>query len=387
MRRGSAQRNDGEQRESISFDRLDFDDDATRLGFIRDVVGIMNAGGGEIVVGTDRKGRETGVDDATAERLSAIGLAALVEPFIAPDTVQVDARTRALADARLLVEVEIAEPVARPIVFTAPGVYQGDEGQEVELFAKGSVVVTTSGRPRPAVRQDFRRWTAAAVGAERSRLREQLSMVLEAPEGSRLRLLTVDEVRDEPSYFLSRAADLFRQRPSRVLQTNDLQYLWLHRSSLNPDRTASELLVQSALRKRATLFLWLAVLDLSPAELKVQLRSALEMRDRDKSDAARSILQVASLIGDGDEYRELQRALAAADYTHMREAAETWPTAAEARDALDAMTDPGLRTHSDADLLDLADNAVAAGGSAVVRRAPPIGLEMLRRELERSVRA
>ena len=387
MRRGSAQGNGGEQREVIAFDRLDLDDAASRLGLVRAAVGIMNAGGGLVVAGADRNGRETGVDDATAERLSAVAVAALVDPFISPDTIQLDVQTRPLADARLVVEIEITEPAARPIVFTAPGAHQADDGAEVELFAAGSVVVAAGGRCRPAVRRDFRRWTASAVEAERSRLREQLSMVLEAPEGSRLRLLTADEVRDDPSYFLSRAADLFRQRPDRVLQTNDLQYLWLHRSSLHLDRTAAALLVQSALRKRATLFLWLAVLDLPPAELKAQLWAALEMRDRDKSDAARSILQVACLVGDGDEYRDLQQALAAADYTHMREAAEAWPAAGDARASLDMVADRGLRARGDTELFELADGVMASGGSAVLRQAPPIGLEVFRRKLERSVRA
>ncbi len=386
MRRGSAAGNGGGDRETVFVEQLDLDDPSDRLGLVRNVVGVMNAGGGRIAVGADSRGRETGVDEGTADQLTAEGLAALVEPFISPDDVAATTRTRPLPDARHVVEIEVAEPDPLPIVFTASGVHRADDGTEIELFAGGTVVVATDGRIRAAVRRDFRRWTTLAVERERSRLREQLAMVLEAPEGSRLRLLTTDEVRDDPSYFLSRAADLFHQRPERVLQSSDLQYLWPHRATLRPDRTASELLIQSALRKRATLFLWLAVLDLSPAELKAQLWAALDMRDRDKSDAARSILHVASLIGDDDEYRELQQALADADYTHMREAADAWPTAADARRALTAIADRGLRVHSDAELLAMADEILAAGGFAVLRRAPPVGLELLSRKLERAVR-
>ncbi|MGI9616452.1 MAG: AlbA family DNA-binding domain-containing protein [Acidimicrobiales bacterium] len=391
MRSGPPERNSsGENTVAMSFENVDLVGEVARVQFARDLVAIMNAGGGQVLVGVDRSGHEIGVDDATAGHLTQTGISAIVEPFITPDVIKVDVRARPIDDGRTVVEVDVAEPSDVPIVFTTAGSYQipdDNEGTEIEVFGSGSVVVAHKGRARPAKRDDFRRWTTAAVDRERARLQEQLAVVLEAPAGSKLRLLTDDEVRDDPSYFLARSADMFRQRPERVLGTGDLQYLWLHRSALTLDRASSELLVQSALRKRATLFLWLAVLDLSPSELKAQLWAALEMRDRDKSDAARSILQVASLIADEDDYRDLQRALADADYTHMRSAAELWPALSDARDALAATADRGLRTRSDAALLELADEIVAAGGSAVLRQAPPIGLEVLTRKLERSVRA
>jgi len=385
----------------LSFEDLDLADESTRLRFVRDVVAVMNAGGGRIVVGVERSGREVGVDAATVERLTADAVAAMVGPFIAPDSVKLDVRTREAADARAVIELDIAEPTELPLVFTSTATDFIDGAEidaestttdpagraERDVFTRGSVVVARNGRIRVAERDDFRRWTAAAVARNHARLREQLAVVLDAPVGAKLRLLTDDDVRDDPSYFLARSADLFRQRPERVLESGDLHYLWLHRTALKLDRTASELLMQSALRKRATLFLWLSVLDLSPSELKAQLWTALDMRDRDKSDAARSILQVASLVAAEDDYRELQRALAKSDYTHMRSAAELWPTLSDAREALAATADRGLRTRSDAALLDLADEIVAAGGSAVLRQVPPIGLEVLTRKLERSVRA
>ena len=388
MRSGPPERNSsGENTVAMSFENVDLVGEATRAQFVRDLVGLMNAGGGQILIGVDRHGREIGVDKATADQLTQAGISAIVDPFIAPDGVKVDVRTRPVDESRTVIEVDFAEPDELPIVFTSTGSYQVSDDTKVEVFGSGSVVVAHKGRVRAANRDNFRRWTAAAVDRERARLQEQLAVVLDAPAGARLRLLTDDEVRDDPSYFLARSADMFRQRPERVLESGDLQYLWLHRSALTLDRASSELLVQSALRKRATLFLWLAVLDLSPSEIKAQLWAALDMRDRDKSDAARSILQVASLIAAEDDYRDLQRALADADYTHMRSAAELWPNLSDARDALAATADRGLRTRSDAALLELADEIVGAGGSSVLRQAPPIGLEVLTRKLERSVRA
>ena len=391
----------------MSAESIEAAEPEARLRLVRDLVGLANAGGGRFTVGIGRGGKEIGVDEATAEALDSSAVASMVDEFVAPDSVKLEVRRRPAIDGRSVIEIDVAEPDEFPLVLTTAGQVPTETGTEAageggttgegegetpadappEVFAAGSVVVHRSGRTHAAALPDFRRWTAAAVERERARLVEHLSMVLHAPAGSRLRLFTDDEVRDDPSYFLARSADLFRQRPERVLDSRDLQYLWLHRDSLATDRTASELLVQSALRKRATLFLWLTVLDLSPAAIKAQLWAALDMRDRDKSDAARSILQVASLVAAEDDYRELHHALATADYAHMRAAAELWPTLGDAREALAATADRGLRTKSDADLLDLADEIVAAGGSTVLRQAPPIGLEVLTRKLERSVRA
>jgi hypothetical protein len=387
MRSGNPERDGGPKPTTISFEEVDLTDPASKLHLIRAVAAIMNANGGRISIGVDSGGRELGVDEAVVDSLTAAAVGAAVDPFISPDSVALDVRPRPVGDDRSVIEIDVAAPAELPVVLTASGEYVAADGSGRELFPTNSVLIHHNGRTRPAGRAEFRRWTSAAVERERSRLADQFQMVLTAPAGARLRFLADEEVHDDPSYFLSRATDLFRQRPERVLDGGDLQYLWLHRSSLNLDRAASELLVQTALRKRATLFLWLAVLDLSASELKAQLWSALGMRDRDKSDAARSILQVASLIVTEDDYGDLQRALAASDYTHMRTAAEMWPRPLDARNALATAADRSLRGRSDAELLAVADEIVAAGGSAVLRQAPPIGLEVFTRKLERSVRA
>ena len=147
---------------------------------------------------------------------------------------------------------------------------------------------------------------------------------------------------------------------------------------------AAELLFQSALRKRATLFLWLTRLELSPVDIKRHLWTGLAMRDRDKSDAARSMLQVSALFLGAADYAELRAALADSSYAHMREAAAEWPSIADAVVATEAMADSSLRTLSEAELHDAVDALLSDGGSAVGRRAGPLGLELLRRSLARS---
>jgi hypothetical protein len=209
-------------------------------------------------------------------------------------------------------------------------------------------------------------------------------MVVEAPAGSRVRIITEGEVLDEPRFLLSRSADVFRQRPEHLLSGDALAYLWLHRSVLDIDPTARELLVQSAMRKRATLYLWVAELELRSDEARDYLQRALGMRDRDKSDAARSILLLAVVFLDDDHYESLRQGLASSSYTHMREAAEALPdpAAARAQLAVERLASVDGRPVAEvptARLEAVADELLEGSLIKAARRLPPIGLELLRR--------
>jgi hypothetical protein len=284
--------------------------------------------------------------------------------------------------------VEIAVPAVNepPIVLSRAGEYADPGGSAVTVFPARSVYVRRNGRAELARREDYRRWRDEAVEQARDEIAQRLAMVVEAPPGSRIRIVTESEVLDEPRFLLSRSSDVFRQRPEHLLTGDALGYLWLHRDVLELDATARELIVQSALRRRATLYLWLGELRPRRNEVKDYLQRALSMKDRDKSDAARSILLVAAMFLDGDAYRELHRALAESSYAHMREAAEALPDPGAARAQLavegtSSVDGSPLQELPAARLVAVADELLDGSLVRASRRVPPIGLELLRRAM------
>ena len=367
---------------------LDLNDPVSRLHLIRDAIAVANSGGGRLLIDL---AAAPASDDTTNVGFEASNLVGLVEDAVSPDridltatatpTPHVDGKT---TTRRALLTIDIAPAQHPPLVPTRAGSHRSDSGDATVVFAAHGVYVRRGGRTATARRDDFERWRAETVESTRAELLDRLTTVVESPRGARIRVFAEDEVRDEPGFLLSRATDLFRQRPDRLLGGADLGYLWQARHSLRFSPTAVELIVQSALRKRATLLLWLSHLDPTPQQIDTYLWRALDMGDRDKSDAARAMLQVAALYSDGDRYEALRQALAASRYAHMQETASEWPTAAEAINSLERHRNRNLSAQSDDALGRMADQMVDRGGPQLNRQLSPIGLELLARTRARS---
>ncbi|MGF1596404.1 MAG: RNA-binding domain-containing protein [Acidimicrobiales bacterium] len=362
----------------------------SRLRLVRDIVALANTGGGRIVIGVGPDGEELGVAAASTEAFDAGFLSELVAMFTAPDRVDVDVRTVDVGGGRAVLTVEIPAAPEPPLVLSEAGIYENDDGTATVVFEAHAVVVRRRGGVGPAHRDDYRRWRDEARALLRRELQERLAMVIDAAEGATVRVIGPDEVRDEPNFFLSRSADVFRRQPERLLAADDLGHLWLHRHALTFDATSRELVIQSALRRRATVYLWLSFLQPSAHEIRGFLFRALEMRDRDKSDAARSVLFVAALMLDEDDYDRLVERLAESSYAHMREAATQLPTMAAARsqlDSVEATPVDGVQLRIDpmeSQLVDTADRLLRRNRGRPPRRLGPIGLELFRLQLDRS---
>ncbi len=422
---GSTEGRDEERERLVS---CDLDDEVQALGLVRHLAALANSGGGTVQIGARRDGTVVGVPVAAAEGFTPERLTGLLGRHLDPDRPRVSVVATEHGDDRRLVTVRVSAHPEPPVVLGRAGtaaqpgsVRQHDVGNEstpevgvevgvevevgagsegptggdpapvdpapVEVFPAGEIVVRRRGRTERARRQDLLRWRREAVDEVRRELGQRLALVVEAAPGARVRVLGPDEVRDEPGYFLSRATDVFEHQPERLLSAADLVYLWRQRHGLDPRPGAVRLLVHSALRKRATLYPWLAVLPVGADQLRRIVFEVVEMRDRDKSDAARSVLLVSALYLGPDDYRALVEALAESGYAHMREAAAALPDPATAREQLTVEGAVGggperLASASDLELLALIDEAVTEG-STVPRRVSAIGLELLRRRLDR----
>lgn len=254
----------------------------------------------------------------------------------------------------------------------------------VLLPAHEVVVIGGNGRIAPAQRPHYVRWRQEL----RDRVGRQVQMVLEAPETAWLRVIDESEVRDESSYFLSRALQAFRQRPEQLLKGDDLLHLFRNRSSI--DYTTSgvaELLIHSALRRRATLFFWLAFTHVDAGTVERVLFEALAMSDRDKSDMGGVAPLVAALYLDEGGYDQLITKMQQSRYAHIVEASSEFPSWGHARESIVArrltkIDNTALLHMDDIGILGAA-HGLAQGLSPgrTARRMPNLGLEFLVRRL------
>lgn len=364
----------------------DLDDPNDRFVLCREVASMLNSGGGTIVVGVRKGGRTIGLSPDAVAALGADAINEVMNLHLDPDRVELAVATTERDDA-IVVEIAVPPIADPPVVLGRPGTYTDASGDEQTVFAAHSVYARHNNRAVPATRRDQRRWTADAVETVRRGLNERLAMVIAAPPEARVRVVTNEEVRDEPSYFLSRSTELFTLQSEQLLSGPDLVYLWLHRDTLSIDAEAAELIVQSALRKRVTLYLWLSVLPVDAEDVRRYLWRSLEMKDRDKSDAARAMLFVCALYLEPDDYKQLAAALSESSYAHMREAAEALPEIEQAEAQLkgERLIGSGqeqLVHEPDLELYRQVDEVLGRGGSGS-RRVPSLGLELLHRKLTR----
>lgn len=362
--------------------RFDPDTVVDRLKLVRLVVAMANGGGGRVVLGAPSTGEAQGLGSSAAEMVTGAWVGALVGEFTGGDPLDLAVDQRPATEGRMVVEIGVRGCPEPPLVLERAGTYPDTSGQEQTVFESRSVYTRRRGRTERARRDDYRRWRADAVEQVRRQVAERLALVVEAPVGAQIRVLTEGEVHDPPSYYLSRATDLFRLQPEQLLSAQDLVYLWLHRGSLTIDDAGAELIVQSALRKRATLYAWLAHLSLTDDQIRRFLFGAVDMKDRDKSDAARAMLLVCVIYFGYDDYTQLCQLLAGSGYAHMREAAAALPDPVAARHQLEGERLPvasrGQLTSGE--LLAQID-AILANQGPGSRRVSSLALELLERKL------
>lgn len=367
----------------------DLDRAAPKLKLVRDIVATANSGGGRIVVGRDEEpagAAPSGLGPDNAKSFGDEELSRLVNSFIAPDRLELRSFTDESSDGRFIVTIEVPAIVEPPLVLAKAGIDETGRHDGKPVFEVHSVLVRRGRRVEQARHGDYRRWTAEAKARTRAEFVDRVSMVVSAPADATVRVVDQQEVRDEPTFLLSRATDVFRHRPEQLLSGDDLAYLWLHRHAIDLNPVAKELLFQSALRKRATLYLWLSILDLSAAQVRALLFRAIDMKDRDKSDAAPSILMVAALYLSEEDYDNLATALSQSSYTHMREAVEAMPNLSDAVTALASHTSAAgdgqlSLTGAVTDLLAEADRLLESASTRTPRRLPTIGLQILRHRM------
>lgn len=306
-----------------------------QLKLVKEIVAMANTAGGTIFLGVEDDGKRPGLPHDTVTHLDPARLGDLVGRFVSPDEVEFEVSTdEAAKPGRSIVAIKVDRFAHPPLVFTKPGTYEHSSGKQHEVFRQHSVVVRRQTRAEPATREDFRRWREEAIRQEREDWRARVRLIAELPPGATLIEAGPEALLDEPAGRLRRAVREYQRNAERLLTGRELLELFLVRDALAIGDDEFHLLVQSALRRRPTLWFWLAGRRLRRPMVARMLETAIEGSDRDKSDAGRAIVDVAALYLDTSGYEKVIAHLAASRYKHFKEAAELFPARDQARSAL-----------------------------------------------------
>jgi len=360
-----------------------------RLELIREIVAMANAGGGEIHLGVSDDGQRPGLATEVVNRLDPADVQSFADEFVKPDHVHIERRVEN-GEAGDVVVIIVSSTGDHPLVFTKPGDYEDEEGRSRQVFAKHAVYRRRGTKAEPARRDDYRAWIDRAVAKERHDWMSRVAVLSKLPPGASLEIVTdTDEAMAEPAILLRTHTRLFNRNPEKLLTKHDLALLFLARDELEPRDDESRLLLHSAFRRRPTLYFWLDILDPSPATIAEIIDETISGSDRDKSDAARSVVECAALYLEPDEFDEVVTRLGESEYAHFREhAAEaTSPTSVitrlvEARD--NNLDDAPLREWSEHDLTSRAEEEAqqmlsSTGYDSASRRLARIGTELFLR--------
>lgn len=355
--------------------KIDFDGSTkAKAQLVKEIVAMANAAGGRILVGVDPEGHVVGVDRSCVVRLDPSRVGDYVSSFVGDQPVLVEVRRQVHGDLeRLVVCIEVAACAEPPIVMERDGTYSVDGRQEM-AFPAGAVIVRDSTSARPARRADYRRWIAAAHRRGEQSAFDMMRQLADRPEGTVVEFV----VPKTPAARLRDAARAHAADPRKLLGSTELLTAAANTDELDlGDGDVDELVVQSALRKRTTLWWWVAELSPEPRWLADQLRNASEATDRDVSDAGLPILRVAALACP-EAFDELRERLAASTkYAHFREAAEACPDAATTLEHLQLRATTSRVTRSEClDLVRDAQGAGSARGASVKLERPLLRLAL-----------
>lgn len=353
-----------------------------QIRLVREIVAMANTRGGRIMIGVTDDGRRVGIPEQDRTKWDGARLGDQLDRYLNPERLEVSITfSRAgCPPERLLVELAVPQYYDPPLVVSRTA--QDKSGKVV--ICKGDVLVRNNTKVERAVRADFVRWREE----DRRRIFDGVETVIRNP-ASVVRVVEGDEARDPVSYFMSRSVDIFRQRPGKLLDGGDLLYLFTNRARLELTGTdLRRLLLHSALRRRATLYFWLALMEASSKEIVGILKEALDMSDRDKSDMSGAVPLVARLYLPNIQYRELIDRMLNSQYAHIHEAAQKHSKPSDAKAAIEKrrstkIDGQPLSNYNNELLLRKAELTIEKDYSPqkVSKRLTTLGLEYLVRQL------
>ncbi len=330
---------------------------------VKTIVAIMNAGGGQLIYGRNEIDKP-GLDPLLINQLDSARIADSVERFIAPNKVDLSHNIQELENGNVIVTIDI--PASKyPLVMSRDGTWSGFDSQnERLLFRKGDIWTRHGSRTERITFEDIRLWIENAKRSEREKIMERLTTYVNLPEGTTLQPISSSGMPIDSPIHLIENALLRREHDSGHLLTAD-DLLWTFRQRINLTLTPEHLglLLASSLRRSATLFWWLTEDQMNRDLIIEELQAVFEASDRDRSDAAASIIELSALYAIENELSDILRKLKDSRYLHFREVASRWQNREY---ALDGFGDRiSSATHDGQRLLDFSESDIEQLASIV----------------------
>jgi len=305
--------------------KLLFDPSSERakVNLVKKIVAIANAGGGRIIFGRDET-NQPGIDESVVAPLDSSRISDLIEVYIKPSSINIGHETTELANGHFIHTIIISEALY-PIVMGRQGSWKGMGKKENPLFQKGEIWTRHSSKTERVNFEDLRTWIDDARRKGREGILDQIQMVSTLPEGTEIRTVTKsEEPLTSPLGLLENQALMRDLNPNHLIEPHYINWLFINRNTLRPTANELSILIGSSLRRPSTLYWWLIDADENPELIVRELLAVLESSDRDKSDAAKSIVELASIYADDETLEGLISSLAESKYSHFNEAAAKW---------------------------------------------------------------
>ncbi len=302
--------------------KLNFDPDSPKAwaGLIKDLVAMANSGGGKITFGRDET-RVDGITEEVAKALDSARLADKLAKFTAPAQINIRHKQEKLDNGRYILTITV-DPSEYPIVMAVEGNWPN---MKKAAFRKGDIWIRHSSKTERVTYEDLREWIERAKQRERERILSHLTMVINAPEGAKVEVITPSGYPiDSPEHLLENAVSRRKRNLSHLLTREELLWVFITRSTLHLTEEMLKILVGSALRRPSTLYWWLLQAEEKPDIILEEALKVFDSSDRDKSDAAKSVVEVVALYADEQTIDAVIERLVKSRYKHLRDAAEEW---------------------------------------------------------------
>ena len=300
--------------------RFNPNDAKSMTKLVKSIVAMANSGGGEIIFGRDET-QTPGIPPTIADHLDSARLADQVDRYVEPGLIHIRHEFDRLDKGNFICTI-IVEPATYPVVMRRQGTWSGAEPNDKPLFLKGDIWVRHGSRNERLSQADSKTFIDDAYKRGIDQVLSAAQIVREAGPDSAVGIQT------EPSVVIRSPIDLLNLALSKrernlphLLSGKELHWLFILRNTFRVTLPQLELIIESALRRPSTLFWWLRDSRITPELIKGILFSVPSATDRDKSDAARSVVELAAVYLDEEDIDRLMEELAASRYAHFKSAA------------------------------------------------------------------
>ncbi len=304
--------------------KLHFDpaDARARTNLVKDIVALANSGGGELIFGRDEVST-VGLSPDVVKQMDSAKLLDLVEKFVQKGLIHIRHDVQQLEGEKALLTITV-EPADYPLVMKKDGTWAGMGGAR-PLFHRGDIWVRHGSKTERLAQSDMRRFLDDAFQRGLDQVLSAAQIVKRAGPTSSLEFRAdTGEVIRAPEDILNLALSRRSLDLPYLLSGEELMWLFTLRDTFRPTADQLEVIIESALRRPPTLYWWLADPRVDHSMMKGILMRVPAAKDRDKSDAASSAVELAAIYLKPAERQQLIQELKGSRYAHFREEAQAF---------------------------------------------------------------